>query len=78
MKSEGIYLEAAKEALLKQQDNRCNVCGGVFDGDMEYDHVAALRQNVKVQEQNFQAICSSCHAEKTALESKQDAGNELL
>ena len=46
---------------------------GIFDGDVEWDHVAGLRQTLKGQEQQFQAICSSCHAEKTALESKQDA-----
>ena len=68
MKSERVYLEKdQKEALLKQQDNRCNLCGGIFDGDVEYDHTAALRQSLNGQTQNFQAICSSCHAEKTAL-----------
>ena len=36
LKSERVYLEAAqKEALLRQQDNRCNLCGGIFDGDVE-------------------------------------------
>ena len=75
MKSERIYLEAAQdEALLKQQDNRCNICGEIFDGDVEYDHVAALRQSLKGQEQNFQAICSSCHAEKRPSNQSRMAG----
>ena len=75
LKSERIYLDSSqKEALLIKQDHRCNSCGGIFDGDVEWDHTAALRQSLRGQEQNFQAICSSCHAEKTALESRQDGG----
>ena len=28
--------------ILKLQDGRCNLCGGIFDGDLEWDHVARL------------------------------------
>ena len=36
LKAERIYLDASqKEAILKSQDNRCNLCGGIFDGDVE-------------------------------------------
>ena len=76
LKSERIYLDKdQKEAILKKQDNRCNMCGGVFDGthDQEWDHIAALRQTLKGQAQVFQCICSSCHQDKTGLESRQDA-----
>ena len=74
MKAERIYLDPSKkEAILKKQDNRCNLCGGIFDGDHEWDHIAGLRQTLRGQEQLFQCICSSCHAEKTGLESHQNA-----
>ena len=34
---------------------------GIFDNDLEWDHVARLQQTLKGQPQVFQAICASCH-----------------
>ena len=61
-----------RQRLLKEQDHRCALCAGVFDDDVEWDHAQPLQQQVKGKEQSFQAVCASCHAEKTALEGKQD------
>ena len=58
--------------LLELHDNRCAMCGEVFDGDLEWDHVAPLRQISRLAPQRFQPICASCHEEKTALEGQQD------
>jgi hypothetical protein len=58
--------------LLKEHDGRCALCGGVFDGDLEWDHVVPLRQLSKASAQRFQPVCASCHEEKTALEGRQD------
>ena len=70
LKSERIWLDSSKKAaLVKRQDGRC----GIFDGDVESDHVCTLKSTLKGQEQVFQAICASCHCEKTQLESTQDA-----
>ena len=57
-----------KRALLLKQRGRCAECGGAFDDDVEWDHVAPLRQTVAGAEQRFQALCASCHAEKTQRE----------
>ena len=38
---------------------------------MKWDHSTPLRQTVRGQKQLFQAICASCHSEKTALEGRQ-------
>jgi AAA domain len=57
-----------KEEILRRQSGRCATCGGIFDDDVEWDHVAALKTLMKGQTQVFQALCSSCHAEKTQLE----------
>ena len=54
-----------KQAILKAQDRECALCGGIFDYDEEFDHVAPLRETLKAQPQTYQAVCSSCHAEKT-------------
>ena len=75
LKAERVWLDSSqKAALVKSQDGRCAICTGIFDGDVEFDHVSTLKSTLKGQQQVFQAICSSCHAEKTQLESSQDAG----
>jgi hypothetical protein len=57
-----------RQAILAKQGNKCNICHEGFDGAVEWDHVQPLRQLVAGQEQQFQALCGQCHAEKTALE----------
>ena len=48
-----------------------NLCGGIFDNDLEWDHVARLQQTVKGKPQVFQAICASCHLDKSTQEGSQ-------
>ena len=62
---------AERQRILQEQGHRCNLCGGIFDGDLCWDHATPLRQTVRGQKQLFQAICASCHAEKTGLEGRQ-------
>ena len=57
-----------KEEILKRQHNRCAHCGSAFNDDVEFDHIAALKTLAKGQTQQFQALCSTCHQEKTDLE----------
>ena len=61
-----------RKRLLEEYDNKCALCGGIFDGDLEWDHVAPLRGTARGARQLFHPICSSCHQEKTALEGRQD------
>ncbi len=63
--------QAERQRILEQQDRRCALCGGLFDGDLCWDHATPLRQTVRGEKQLFQAICAMCHAEKTALEGRQ-------
>ena len=30
---------AERQRILQEQDRRCNLCGGIFDGDLCWDHV---------------------------------------
>ncbi|CAE8607610.1 unnamed protein product, partial [Polarella glacialis] len=62
---------AQKVQILAEQDGRCVECGGVFDGDIEWDHIVPLRQTVQGAPQVFQAICASCHMDKTQLSGSQ-------
>jgi hypothetical protein len=61
-----------RKTILASQNNQCALCGGIFDDDVEWDHVNPLQQTIKGQETRWQAICASCHLEKTGLEGKQD------
>jgi hypothetical protein len=61
-----------RKAILQQQNHQCALCGGIFDDDVEWDHKNPLQQTIRGQETNWQAICASCHVEKTGLEGKQD------
>ena len=51
--------------VLEEQGQACNSCGAAFQGDLEWDHVAPLRSTCQGTEQVFQAICATCHREKT-------------
>jgi rubredoxin len=62
----------ARKVILSAQNYQCALCGGIFDDDIEWDHLNPLHQTCRLQEIKFQAICSSCHMEKTGLEGKQD------
>ena len=55
---------AERQRILEQQGRRCNLCSGIFDGDLCWDHITRLQQTVRGQTQVFQAICASCHAER--------------
>jgi hypothetical protein len=57
---------------LATQENRFVECGGVFDGDVKWNHVVSSRQAVKGADQTFQAICAGCHLDKTQMEGQQD------
>ena len=61
-----------KKTILRCQDYKCAMCGGIFDDDIEMDHLAPLQQSCKHQDTKWQALCASCHLEKTSLEGKQD------
>ena len=69
LKSERKYPTVATRAhILEAQQHSCNMCGSTFQGDLEWDHVAPLHSTCQGTEQVFQAVCSACHAEKTALQ----------
>ena len=41
-----------QKSIWELQDGHCNMCGGIFDGDLEWDHVARLQQTVKCENSN--------------------------
>jgi hypothetical protein len=66
---ERVYLDGPRKAeLLELYEFRCAVCGG-NPSQLEWDHVA--RHNESFGEAEFQPLCSACHKEKTATESRR-------
>ena len=61
-----------KLQILTEQDNKCVDCGGIFDYDIEWDHIVPLRQTIEGTDQIFQALCASCHMDKIQMEGRQD------
>ena len=61
-----------RRSILEAQGHNCCTCGGAFDDDIEWDHVAPLQQLCQGQQVQWQAICASCHLEKTTQEGRQD------
>ncbi len=60
-----------KIEILETQDYRCDDCAVALDeNDTEFDHKQTVRSTLRGSRQSFRALCSSCHAEKTRLESK--------
>ena len=65
---ERVYLDGEQKAqLLELFEFRCAVCGGA-SSQFEWDHVA--RHSESFGESEFQPLCSACHKEKTATESR--------
>ena len=56
------FLKLTKKEVLKNQKNRCSLCGDkskVWD----FDHIDGDKANNDIS--NCQALCPNCHAEKT-------------
>ena len=64
---ERLYLIGEQKAeLLERYDFACAHCGA--KGFLEWDHIEPLKENYGAQ--NFQPLCTSCHALKTQSEPK--------
>jgi hypothetical protein len=59
-----------KHAILRRQQNKCNVCCDVLDV-YDIDHKVPYRVCQEHKLSNLQALCPNCHARKTRREAKQ-------
>lgn len=60
----------AKAKILAEQKNACNICGE--GGELEWDHIVPLHSTCAGNEQVFQALCRTCHSEKTLAQGRQN------
>jgi len=55
-----------KAILVKQQFNKCTICVKKFQSEQfQYDHIKPLCAGGSNDIENFQALCSGCHLNKT-------------
>lgn len=48
------------------QDGMCAICGGELPDVFEVDHIQPFSQKGPTESWNLQALCVSCHREKTS------------
>lgn len=58
-----------KQAVLRRQKNKCNVCSDVLDV-YDIDHIVPYRVCQEHKLSNLQALCPNCHARKTRKEAR--------
>lgn len=56
------FPKTIKNATLKKQNYRCNICGKKLD-DRDFDHIDGDSSNNSMS--NCQALCLECHRKKT-------------
>ncbi len=59
-----------KQKVLDKQGSKCASCNDLFDDDCHYeiDHIRPLSNGGNSEIENLQALCRSCHIEKTRTE----------
>ena len=61
-----------RDSIIQEQEGRCNHCGDLFGANPpEFDHIIPLQQTPAGDAQEYQALCRSCHDEKTTFEGRQ-------
>lgn len=76
-KARKMIKKADKDIILLSQDNRCNKCGIDISkrGSRHFDHIQPLSADGTNEISNIQALCISCHLDKTKIERETNAYN---
>lgn len=56
-----------KSALIQKQESHCALCQ-IKTNEFEFDHIVPLAAGGSNDDENFQALCKSCHAHKCSIE----------
>ena len=59
--------EAQQKAIWRKQGSVCNLCGSMSP-QINVDHICPRFAHGSDEDENMQAICQNCHAQKTMLE----------
>lgn len=62
------FSPALKRIIGAQQQWRCPVCKQLLPASFQIDHIVALHKGGDNNRENLQALCPTCHAEKSYLE----------
>lgn len=69
--------DSEKQFVLNRQNNKCNMCKILFNENTtaEYDHIKPFCKTYDNSIKNFQALCKTCHKQKT--EEEQETGTYM-
>jgi len=68
VKSKRCVSESKKKYIAAQQGWKCKECGLVLPATYEVDHIVRLQHGGSNEIENLQALCPSCHRNKTMME----------
>jgi hypothetical protein len=68
IKSKRCVSESKKKYIAAQQGWKCKECGLVLPATYEVDHIVRLQHGGSNEIENLQALCPSCHRNKTMME----------
>jgi energy-coupling factor transporter ATP-binding protein EcfA2 len=66
-----------RQQLLKQFNNKCNVCRDKIKDLFHIDHIRPLANGGNNDNDNLQVLCKQCHQDKTETEIENGAYNKL-
>ena len=59
------FTKQEREQIVNSQNNFCNLCGDKIGKSFQIDHIRPLSNGGNNEKDNLQALCISCHQEKT-------------
>jgi 5-methylcytosine-specific restriction endonuclease McrA len=76
-----VFNDDEKLEILKMYNNQCNICSNIINENTKYniDHIRPLSNGGSDANQldNIQALCLTCHKDKTLLEQSDGAFNKI-
>ena len=68
------FSKTEREILLKTQNSKCKMCNEILSKSYEIDHIRPLSNGGTNEKENLQALCVSCHKEKSPFEKERGGG----
>jgi DNA replication protein DnaC len=59
------FTQKQREIIKTEQDNKCNKCKDVISNKFHIDHIKPISSGGSNERSNLQALCVSCHVEKS-------------
>jgi hypothetical protein len=71
LRSKRLLTGTEKKICAARQQWRCEQCSCILPASFQVDHITPLWDGGTNEQHNLQALCGTCHAEKTLLENNE-------